>query len=89
MTPPAQMNNKDLKIAWVIKWKNPHIFILWERLKIMKPSWLKVERAIIFLKSVSNIPLRAEKNIVILEIVAIINVAFSALKIVLENRIIK
>lgn len=55
----------------------------------MNPSCLKVERAIIFLKSVSNIALRAEINIVKLEIKAITKIVSLLSKITVKNRIIK
>jgi len=81
ITTPAQINRRDLKIAWVNKWKNPHIFIIWEILNIIKPNCLKVDKAIIFLKSVSNIALKAEINIVSLEIEAIIKIIEELFKI--------
>jgi hypothetical protein len=86
---PAQIKSKDLKTACVIKWKNLHNFIDWERLNIIKPNCLNVDKAIIFLKSVSNIAEKAEINIVRLEIKPIKKEIFSFLKIIEEKRIIR
>lgn len=61
---PAVINNKALKSAWVIRWKN----VIWgtpiARLNIIVPSWLSVERAIIFFISHSAKALRPAINVV-------------------------
>lgn len=83
------MNSKDLNTAWVNKWKKLHIFIIWDSLNIINPNCLRVERAIIFLKSVSNIALRAEISIVNLEITAATRTIEGFLRMTLKNRIIR
>lgn len=53
-----QRKIKDLNIAWVIKWKNAILNILQEiEINIML-SWLRVDKAIIFLISHSKVELR-------------------------------
>lgn len=61
---PAVRNNKALKSAWVIRWKNARFgrFIL--SLLIMTPSCERVERAIIFFISHSEIAAIPAINIV-------------------------
>jgi len=49
---PAHKNIRDLKKAWITKWKkaanlDPKVII-----KIINPNWLKVEKATIFLNQV-------------------------------------
>lgn len=50
---PAQRNISALNIAWVTKWKNVKRGRLKARLIIITPSWLKVDKAIIFFMSFS------------------------------------
>jgi hypothetical protein len=45
---PAQINNRALKRAWVIIWKVAKFGSPRPRAVIIIPSWLKVDRAIIF-----------------------------------------
>ncbi len=54
---PAQINKRALKIAWVKRWKKVKFVWPRERLVIIKPNWLKVDRAIIFFISNSVIAL--------------------------------
>lgn len=42
-------------MAWVIRWKKARFGRFKPRLAIITPSWLKVERAMIFFISVSTI----------------------------------
>lgn len=62
---PAQMNSRALNRACVIRWK---IAIPWSWIAIhtiITPSCLRVDRAMIFLKSVSVVALRPAINMVI------------------------
>jgi len=57
--PPTFINKRDLKKAWVTKWKYLIIFNPNLKETIINASWFKVERATNFLKSLStkeNIP---------------------------------
>lgn len=58
MNDPAQINKRALKSAWVIMWKNANWGILNPILVIIIPSWLKVDRAMIFFISHSEIALK-------------------------------
>lgn len=48
---PAAINRRALKRAWVIKWKKAKPGSLIEIVEIITPSWLRVDRAIIFFRS--------------------------------------
>ena len=48
---PALINNSALNIAWVSKWKKVKLGSPRASLIIITPSWLSVERAIIFFVS--------------------------------------
>lgn len=50
---PAQINRSALNRAWVIKWKNARAGRPSPRVDSITPSWLSVDRAIIFLRSYS------------------------------------
>lgn len=52
---PAQINISALKEAWVSRWKRASKGRPIARVAIMVPSWLRVDRAMIFLRSVSII----------------------------------
>lgn len=58
------MNSSALNMAWVVMWKKAYHGLLATILNIMIPSWLKVDRAIIFLKSHSMVALRPAINVV-------------------------
>lgn len=51
---PIVIKSKDLKRAWVSKWKKLRWSKPAENAKPIKPKWLRVERAISFFRSVSN-----------------------------------
>lgn len=70
MINPAHKNNIDLKIACITKWKNASSNIFNETIIIIIDNCLKVENAIIFLKSVS-------KNALIPAITIVINDIFN------------
>lgn len=61
---PAQMKRRALKIAWVNIWKYAKLGIFRPILVIIIPSWLNVDRAIIFFMSHSDVALRPAINIV-------------------------
>ena len=48
---PAHTKSSALNIACVIRWNNVNIGYPMANLAIITPSWRRVERAIIFLKS--------------------------------------
>ena len=52
---PAHRNIRALNIAWVIRWKKVHSGRLRARLIIITPSWLRVDSAMIFLRSFSMV----------------------------------
>lgn len=54
MIMPAHMNKSALNVAWVIRWKNVRVFMFSPKVNIMSPSWLRVDKAMIFLRSNSN-----------------------------------
>ena len=54
ITDPALMNKSALNRACVKRWKNASSGQPKERMVIISPSWLSVERAIIFFISVSR-----------------------------------
>lgn len=58
------MNNKALNSAWVNKWKNASLANPIAKILIIKPSWLKVDNAIIFFKSYSKLAPNPAINIV-------------------------
>lgn len=61
---PAHTNNRALNSAWVIRWKSAR----WGRPRaiaiIITPSWLKVDKAMIFLRSHSTIAASPAINMV-------------------------
>jgi len=65
---PAQINNRDLNRACVTIWKNAKLGRFKPSLAIIIPSWLKVDKAIIFFMSVSVVALNPAINIVVVEI---------------------
>ena len=70
---PAQINKRALNIAWVIRWKKVNKGAFNPRLIIIMPSWLSVERAIIFFISFST---RAARPAMVVVRVAIISKRF-------------
>lgn len=80
ITKPAHKNNIDLKIAWTIKWKNAKLVNSNDKVNIIIDSCLRVEKAIIFLRSFS-------KKALIPDIIIVINEIFikKVLKILLLN----
>lgn len=54
ITSPIAINNKDLKSAWVKRWKKAKWIKPLNKLNPIKPKWLRVERAISFLRSRSK-----------------------------------
>jgi hypothetical protein len=61
---PAAMNRSALKKACVIKWKKARVGINMASVVIIKPSWLSVDRAMIFLRSVSVLAASLDISIV-------------------------
>lgn len=61
---PAQTNRRALKRAWVIRWKNVSSCSPRPSEESMTPSWLSVERAMIFLRSDSTMAERPAISIV-------------------------
>jgi hypothetical protein len=55
MISPIAMNSKDLNRACVSMWKKPRLIKPLKILRPMNPKWLRVDRAISFLRSVSKI----------------------------------
>lgn len=51
---PAQINNKALKRACAIRWKKARFGSPRPKVDSITPSWLRVDRAIIFLRSHST-----------------------------------
>jgi len=51
---PAHINNKALNIAWVKRWKKANLHKPIDKIIIIKPNWLKVDKAIIFLNQTQN-----------------------------------
>lgn len=51
---PAHKNNSALKYAWDRRWKYASRGLCAPKTIIITPSWLKVDKAIIFFMSVSN-----------------------------------
>lgn len=68
---PAQINRRALNSACVTIWKNANDGMLRPILVIIIPSWLKVDRAIIFFISHSVVALRPAINIVEIAIIKI------------------
>lgn len=62
---PAQMKRSALKRAWVIIWNVANVGLLIPSLNIIKPSCLRVDRAIIFFMSHSVVALSPAINMVI------------------------
>jgi len=54
---PAHIKSSALKVAWVIRWKNASEGLFSPRMNIIRPSWLKVDSAMIFLRLNSKIAL--------------------------------
>ena len=48
---PAEIKSRALNRAWVMRWKKASLGRFMARVATIKPSWLRVERAIIFLRS--------------------------------------
>lgn len=65
---PAQMNRRALNKAWVIKWNRARSWRPSPRAAIITPSWLNVDRAMIFLRSVSIVAAIPAINIVMVAI---------------------
>ena len=63
---PAQIKSRALNSAWVRRWKNAKLGFPSPRLATITPSWLRVERAIIFFMSHSNMAAMPAMVIVIL-----------------------
>lgn len=61
---PAQRKRRALKSAWVIRWKNAIRGVLRAILTIITPSWLRVERAMIFFMSHSVLALSPAISVV-------------------------
>jgi len=72
MNDPAQMNRSALNRACVTMWKNARFGISIPMLIIIRPSWLSVDRAIIFFMSHSVVALNPAINIVMVLIIKII-----------------
>lgn len=53
MPTPTHMNNKALNMAWVIRWKKQKSFWVKDNDTIITPNWDKVDKATIFLISIS------------------------------------
>jgi hypothetical protein len=51
---PIAMNSRDLNRAWVSMWKNPRLIRPLKILRPINPKWLRVDRAMSFLRSVSK-----------------------------------
>jgi hypothetical protein len=65
MNLPAHTNSRALNRAWVTIWKNAKLGILRPSLVIIIPSWLSVDRAIIFFMSHSVMALSPAISIVV------------------------
>lgn len=52
---PAQRNMADLNKAWMIRWEKAKIIEFIEMANIIMAIWLKVDKAIIFFKSCSQL----------------------------------
>ena len=65
---PDTINNAALNKAWQSKWKKQKKTNPWLKENIIKPSWLSVEKAIIFLRSHSKLAHRPAISIVPKEI---------------------
>lgn len=61
---PAQINNRALNRAWVIRWKSANLGCCSPRAAIITPNCLRVERAMIFFRSHSRTALRPAISIV-------------------------
>lgn len=68
MNVPAQINRSALNIACVTIWKNAIFGIFMPILIIISPSWLRVDRAMIFFMSHSVSADRPAINIVVVPI---------------------
>lgn len=64
MIVPEQRNSIALKKAWVIMWRNARSGWFRPRVNIIRPNWLEVEKAMIFLISFWVSAHRAEKVVV-------------------------
>lgn len=63
---PAHINKVALNKAWVNKWKKAKLYSPKDKILIIKPNCLNVDRAIIFFKSNSKFAPNPAINIVIL-----------------------
>lgn len=64
MRDPAHINRRALNSAWVIRWNRARLGSPMPSLAIITPSWLKVDRAMIFFISHSVIAAIPAINIV-------------------------
>jgi len=69
---PEHINREALKRAWETRWKNPNTTSPKEMALTINPSWLNVEKAIIFLRSHSKIAIIPAKIKVVTDIKNII-----------------
>jgi len=83
------MKRRALKIACMIKWKNPNKGPTREQLVIINPKWLKVDRATTFFKSFSSRAISPAKSIVIIPLTNIIILIEGMFLKKLEKRITK
>lgn len=81
------MNKRALKIACIIRWKNPNKGPTSEHLVIIKPRCLKVDKATTFFRSFSNKAISPAKIIVISPLTNIIILIEEIEEKKLENRI--
>jgi hypothetical protein len=65
------MKRRALNMAWVTMWKNASQGMLAPILNIITPSWLRVDRATIFLKSHSVVALKPAIRVVEVAIISI------------------
>lgn len=68
---PAEINRSALNRACVIRWKNAKLGSIIAILDIITPSWLRVDRAMIFFISVSAIAAIPAINMVDMAIIII------------------
>lgn len=71
---PAERNIIDLNRAWIIRWKNDSKVDFIEIANIIIAIWLRVDRAIIFFISCSQLAAILEYNVVALEMIIIIEI---------------
>lgn len=66
---PAAINNVDLNKACIIKWRKANSSLPSPKITNINPSWLSVDKAITFLRSVSKLATQPAASIVIRPIV--------------------